>query len=69
MLMRLELRLGRIMALMGRETPFAGEPGGEVAICAATAAPLDGEGWCAARCGGIVEFVCFWVEVGCTGGG
>jgi hypothetical protein len=39
-LMRLELRFGRIMALMGRGTPFAGEPGGEVAMGAATAAPL-----------------------------
>jgi len=32
MLMRLELRFGRIIALMGRGTPFAGEPGGEVAM-------------------------------------
>lgn len=40
MLRRLELRLGRNMALTGRGTPFAGEPGGEVAMCAATAAPL-----------------------------
>jgi len=39
-LMRLELRFGLIIALMGRGTPFAGEPGGEVAMCAATAAPL-----------------------------
>jgi hypothetical protein len=34
MLMRLELRFERIIALIGRGTPFAGEPGGEVAICA-----------------------------------
>jgi hypothetical protein len=40
MLRRLELRLGRIIALTGRGTPFAGDPGGEVAMCAATAAPL-----------------------------
>lgn len=32
MLMRLELRFGRIIALKGRGTPFAGEPGGEVAM-------------------------------------
>lgn len=32
MLRRLELRFERIMALMGRGTPFAGDPGGEVAI-------------------------------------
>lgn len=32
MLMRLELRFGRIIALMGRGTPLAGEPGGEVAM-------------------------------------
>lgn len=32
MLRRLELRLDLIMALMGRGTPFAGDPGGEVAI-------------------------------------
>lgn len=31
-LIRLELRLERNMALMGRVTPLAGEPGGEVAI-------------------------------------
>jgi hypothetical protein len=40
MLSRLELRLGRIIALTGRGTPFAGDAGGEVAMCAATAAPL-----------------------------
>lgn len=32
MLRRLELRLGLIMALMGRGTPFAGDVGGEAAI-------------------------------------
>ena len=38
-LIRLELRLGRIMALIGRVRPLAGEPGGEVAMGAAAAAP------------------------------
>jgi hypothetical protein len=33
MLMRLELRFERIIALIGRATPFAGDPGGEVAMC------------------------------------
>ena len=32
MLRRLELRFERIIALMGRWTPLAGDPGGEVAI-------------------------------------
>jgi hypothetical protein len=32
MLMRLELRFERIIALIGRGTPFAGDPGGEAAM-------------------------------------
>jgi hypothetical protein len=50
-LMRLELRFGRIIALMGRGTPFAGEPGGEVAMCAAygSAVVCERESVCADR--------------------
>lgn len=41
MLRRLELRFGRIMALMGRGTPCAGDVGGDAAMGAATAAPWE----------------------------
>lgn len=50
MLRRLELRFGRIMALMGRGTAMlGGDAGGEIAamVWAATAAPYGGKGGCA----------------------
>lgn len=46
MLSRLELRFGRIMALMGLGTPMlGGDPGGETAaiVCTATATPFTVE--------------------------
>jgi hypothetical protein len=56
-LMRLELRFGRIIALMGRATPFAGEPGGEVAMCAAYGSAVVCERECVCRPLNVVLFM------------
>ena len=56
-LMRLELRFGRIIALMGRGTPFAGEPGGEVAMGAAYGCAVVCE-WC--MCADRWMWCCVW---------
>lgn len=52
MLSRLELRFERIMALIGRGTPFAGDVGGEVAMmCGYGGAVCVRKVVCAMRCG------------------